>query len=136
MPRLKAIYEETKDTQILNVLTGKLGLRTVLLDEIIKGKVIYSFQLTQPRDEYKNEYEANAKRREKLGIPIRILTPFFGDDYPLSESRQTDLRGKISLYAYANKTSLVYDSEELKILTIKIPEIAEFFKELFEKEWS
>jgi sugar-specific transcriptional regulator TrmB len=135
IPGLSAAYEETKDSQVINLLKGRYGLRSVLLDEIIKGKEVCSFQLSGIRPEYADEYHANADRRKKLGIHLRVLTPFAGEQYPLSTVRKTRMKGRISAYVYSNKTTFVYDSAEQKILTVKIPEINGYFRELFENEW-
>jgi sugar-specific transcriptional regulator TrmB len=135
IPGLSAAYEETKDSQVINLLKGRYGLRSVLLDEIIKGKEVCSFQLTGIRPEYADEYHANADRRKKLGIHLKVLTPFAGEPYPLSTVRKTKMKGRISAYVYSNKTTFVYDSAEQKILTVKIPEITAYFREQFEKEW-
>lgn len=135
VPRLKALYNETKDTQTINVLTARFGLRTVLLDEIMKGNEIVSFQLTPLRPEYAAEYDANALRRKRLGIPLRVLTPYESKKYPLTRVKHTTQKSKISIYAYANKTTFIYDDQNLTIITLKIPEIAKYFKGRFNEMW-
>jgi sugar-specific transcriptional regulator TrmB len=135
IPRLDRIYSETKDTQTINLLKGRLGLRTALVDEIIKGAEICSFQLSPLRLEYLGEYEANSARRRKLGIRIKVLTPEKTVPSPLSQVRKTRMRGKVSVYVYSNKTTIIYDTPEITVLSIKIPEITRFFRERFMEQW-
>jgi predicted transcriptional regulator len=135
IPRLDRIYSETKDTQTINLLKGRLGLRTALVDEIIKGQEICSFQLSPLRKEYLDEYESNSNRRKKLGIRIKVLTPYETMPSPLSQIRKTMMEGKVAVYVYSNKTTIIYDTLEITVLSVKIPEITKFFKDKFKDEW-
>jgi len=135
IPPLRADYEETKDTQIINAVSGTLGLRTVLLDEIMKGKEISAFILSPPKKEFDKEYKANDKRRKQFKIPLRMITNYDYGKLPLTTIKKTSKKSTIDLFMYANKLTIVYNDVETNIFTIKIEEITKFFKSVFEKGW-
>ena len=135
IPQLTADYEETKDTQIINAVSGKLGLRTVLMDEIMKGKEICAFNLSKIREDYLEEYKANDKRRVESNIPLRVLTAFPLENLPLSKIKYIDRKSMIDLFVYANKITIFYDNFETKIFTIKIDEVTKFFRDIFNNNW-
>jgi sugar-specific transcriptional regulator TrmB len=136
LPRLKSMYEEKKDTQTINSMSGRFGIRTVLVDEIIKGKEIFAFHLFNIRDDFKNEFIANDKRRVEHNIFLKILSNDVLEKYPLSDVRKIDRKGNSNIFVYANKVSIVYNDEELKIFTLKIDEITKYFKGYFDSCWN
>lgn len=136
IPPLKADYEGTKDTQTINTVSGKLGLRTVLVDEIIKGKEICAFNLSPIRDEYEEEYKANDIRRIQYNIPLKVLTAYNLTTLPLSKIKKTRKKSKIDIFVYANKLTIFYDDVETRIFTIKINEVAKLFQDIFNNNWT
>lgn len=132
IPRLNADYQDTKNTQMMNVLSGKLGLRTVLMDEIIKGKEILAFHLSPSR--FPEEYRLNDERRKKNNIPMRIISNQ-DDKYILAKVKKTKIKSKIDLFVYADKVTILYNDYDTKILTVKIPEITKFFRNVFEDRY-
>jgi len=135
IPMLIADYEDTKDTQIVNTVYGRLGLRTVLMDEIIKGKMIVGWKLMPVRNEYEPEFTANNKRRLQRGIPMRLISNSRLHT-PLAQIKATHRKGKADVFVYANKVSIFYDNKKGQIFTIKIPGIARAFREIFDREWA
>jgi sugar-specific transcriptional regulator TrmB len=135
IPKLRADYEDTKDTQVINAVTGVLGLRSVLMDEVLKGKEICAFHLSRRREEYEREFMANDKRRAKQKIFLRMLRNQEGRKIPLANIKNTRLQSKVDIYVYANKVTLFYNVSDAKVFTIKINEITRFFKDVFEEKW-
>lgn len=135
IPELKADYEETKDTQIINTVSGKLGLRSVLMDEIIKGKEICSFNLSPIRKDFQEEYKANDKRRIETKIHLKVLSHFPMKEIPLSKIKYTKKSSKIDMFIYANKIAIIYNNVKPRIFTIKINEITTLFGDLFNSNW-
>jgi hypothetical protein len=135
LPLLRTLYEGTKNTQIINALTGKLGLRTVLLDEIIKGKPICSFHLAVPKPEFEEEYRHNDRRRVELKIPLKILSSFKTREIPLSTIRKTNKKSNIEIFVYGNKVTIFYMGIEAKIFTVKINELTRLFQNIFDSDW-
>jgi sugar-specific transcriptional regulator TrmB len=136
IPSLKADYEETKDTQKINSLCGKLGLRSILMDEIIKGKEIRAYNITPLRKDFLKEFDDNDNRRGELGIPLRLLTAFDEDKKPLCKMKRCNVKSKIDIFVYGNKVSMLYDNFDTDIFTIKIEEITKLFKDLFNNRWN
>ncbi len=134
--RLKALYESTKDTQTINALPGKTGLRTMLLDEIIKKQTICAFHLASPKSEFEAEYRANDSRRQKNGINLKIISAYKVEKIPLSSVKYTKKKSNIEIFVYANKVTMFYQGNESKIFTIKINEITKFFQEMFDRKWN
>jgi len=132
IPRLKAFYNETKDTQVINFLEGKKGLQSVLLDEVLKGKEICSFHLCRIKKEFEEEYVKNTKRRTEKKIFMKILSQF-DNKTPYSKTKKLNWKSKTNIFSYANKTTIIFEND--KIWTIKIPEIVKYFQELFDEKW-
>lgn len=135
IPSLKADYEETKDSQIINAVSGNNGLRTVLMDEIIKGKEICAFHLSPLYKKFEQSFIENDSRRKKHNVPLRILTNQDISVKDLCRIRKTKLQSKVDVYVYANKITIFYDNADTAIFTIKINEVSKMFKDLFEKKW-
>ncbi len=135
VPRLQAAYDETKDSQVINVLHGPPGLRALLVDEIIKGVEVRAFKLSPERPEFAAEFAANDERRARLKIPLRVLTPLPVEEKRLTAHRRTRRRGATNAYVYGNKVTLVHNGAETSIISVKIPEVTRYFTELFEDEW-
>jgi sugar-specific transcriptional regulator TrmB len=136
IPPLKLLYEETKNSQTLNALSGKSGLKAVLLDEIIKGKEICSFHLAPPVKDFEAEYRANDRRRVSLKIPLRILSPYKVEEIPFSKVRKINKKSKIEIFVYATKITIFYMDIESKIFTIKINEVTKLFQDIFNNYWN
>ncbi len=139
VPALKAEYEDTKDSQIINAVSGVKGLRSALMDEIIKGKEICAFHLSCLSEEFSEEFEANDKRRVIHKIPLRVLTNHKSNQKSsknlLYKQKGWSVQSKIDLFVYANKLTIFYSDTETKIFTMKINEITTLFKDIFEKKW-
>jgi predicted transcriptional regulator len=153
VPALSQEYESTKDSQKINTLYGTLGLRTVLLDEIIKEKEICAYDVSEQNEEFNKEYKKNDERREKLGIRLRYLRNTEKKDNknnninnqnikikehinkPLSTYKKTNIQSKISIFIYANKVTFVYNIGKGIIFTSKINEVTKFFSDTFENRW-
>jgi len=135
IPSLKADYEDTKDTQIINVVSGRSGLRSVLMDEIIKGKEICAFHVSNVSDECNEEFAANDVRRIEHNVPLRLITSYDFSKKPLCDIKMTKMESKIDMFIYGNKLTLFHNDVDMKIFTMKIKEITNLFKDIFEEKW-
>lgn len=141
VPGLSARYEDSKDTQITNFFKGKAGLKTILDDEIIKGKEILVLGAIPIVDKYLDIYARYDKRRVEKNILMRLI---FSEedrgnhrDMPLAKVKYLpkEYDSPLMIETYANKVAIIHMAEKPFTISIKIPEITESYKNYFELLW-
>jgi len=136
LPQLFAEYEESKDTQVVNLLQGREGVKAILADELLKGKPI-AVLFGQTPDAFRGDITAFDELRIKQQIPLSILSAgAVREERPLCAQRfLEEFHSPMEIHVYANKVAIFLWERPL-VLSIKREEITLFWKRYFEWLWN
>ncbi|MBI4149848.1 hypothetical protein HY488_00430 [Candidatus Woesearchaeota archaeon] len=138
---LTARYEDTKDTQIINFFKGPEGIKTILDDIIIKGKEVLVIGAITVPNEFVDIFRRYRQRRLGTGIHSKLL---FTEDQrgkfkhiKLDQVRYLpeEYKNIATTAVYANKVGIILFTREPIAISIKVPDIAESYRNYFNLLW-
>lgn len=139
LPKLKALYKETKEKQETNFYTGREGLKTIFQDQLEKNKEVLIIGASHAAFEvlpfYFKWYDIDRVRKK---IKTRIIASGKLDKkIPLAEIRFMPQKyaNPLAINIYKDKVAIILWKKEPLAIVIKNTEITESYKKYFELMW-
>jgi len=135
----------SREKASIDILRGRPGLITILNDEILAGKTIYTMQSSETVDKKAGAFLAVSRaRRAAAKMTMKIVYPSNDKSYAKEAARfpNTEVRiqiknqkNPVTIDVYSDRAVLIFGSEPT-IIRIQDPMIAERFKSLFNLAWA
>lgn len=150
LPRLSALFSETKDKAAVEVLTGWKGMKTIfedMLAECSEKDTNYVLGATEgEQSDYADRfYIKYSRKREEQKIPTKIIfdknlksrksrVEFF-EQSPFFEVKYSDSSSFTEIMLYKNVTHIIISIGEPLIIRITGEDITKSFLHFFNTEW-
>lgn len=142
LPRLKMLYEKTKEKQETNFYSGREGLRNVFEDQLDENEGGEIFILGASKNAFEVlpfYFKWYDKSRVKKGIRVKIIaSENLGKRVPLSEIRYIPEKyaNPLAVNIYKDKVALIFWKKEKPFaVVIKEKEVADSYKSYFDLVW-
>ncbi len=142
LPALLSLTEK-KEKPLIDIFSGREGLKTILDDEISTGKAIHVMQSASTVEALTGIYlEISREKRWRAGITMKIIYSLkdkrFGEvvkKYPKTRVRYVDEDfGPTTIDVYGDRTVLIFGPDPM-IIRIRDKEVAERFLRFFHMTW-
>ena len=141
LPRLKMLYEKTKEKQETNFYSGKEGLRSVFEDQLDdkNGEILILGASKNAFEVLPFYFKWYDQLRVKRKIKVKIIaSENLGKNVPLSEIRYIPEKyaNPLAVNIYKDKVALIFWKKENPFaVVIKEKEVADSYKNYFDLVW-